>query len=190
MLLRGIFYEGTKRKTTKIVSAFCVGDKDFNEPKLTKMEYDFIIRSPEALFREENWRDRLQNPEYQRKIKLIVVDKAHKMVHWYVTVYLKNVYQLNLYKLHILTTVKKGRVHLLAPVNKRRLYDHQNHCTTIKTPRWLLGVHFKKKAATKKTIMQLEEKEFVALPNEIKRKIKDPALEAFGSRLHYNFSDY
>lgn len=107
LLLRGIFYEGTKRKTTKIVSAFCVGDKDFNEPKLTKMEYDFIIRSPEALFREENWRDRLQNPEYQRKIKLIVVDKAPKMVHWYVTVYLKNLYQLNLYKLHILTTVKK-----------------------------------------------------------------------------------
>lgn len=172
LLLRAIFYEGTKRKTTKIVSAFCVGDKDFNEPKLTKMEYDFILRSPEALFREENWCDRLQNPEYQRKIKLIVVDKAHKMVHWYVTVYLKNVYQLNLYKLHILTTVKKGRVHLLVPVNKRRLYDHQNHCTTIKTPRWILGVHFKKKQQQRKQSCSWKRRSFLRYPMKLKEKSK------------------
>lgn len=132
----------------------------------------YILRSPEALFREENWRDTLQNPEYQRKIKLIVVDKAPKMVHWYVTVYLKNLYQLNLYKLHILTTVKKGRVHLLAPVNKRRLYDHQNHCTTIKTPRWLLGVHFKKKQQQRKQSCSWKRRSFLRYPMKLKEKSK------------------
>lgn len=37
--------------------------------------------------------------------------------------------------------------------------------------------------------MKLEEKEFFAFLNEITREIKDPVLEAFGSRIYYNFSD-
>lgn len=49
-------------------------------------------------------------------------------------------------------------------------------------------VCFFKKAATKKTLMKLEEKEFFAFLNEITIEIKDPVLEAFGSRIYYNFS--
>lgn len=133
MLLCAIFYEGTKRKSIKICSAICVGDKDFNEPKLTKMEYDFIIRSPEALFREENWRDRLQNPEYQRKIKLIVVDKAPKMVHWYVTVYLKKIVSIEPLQVTHFNHCQERTSALIGPSKQAKivrpskpLYDHQN----------------------------------------------------------------
>lgn len=130
MLLRAIFYEGTKRKSIKIFSAICVGDKDFNEPKLTKMEYDFVLRSPEALFREENW---LQNLEYQRKIKLIVVDKAHKMVHWYVTVYLKKIVSIEPLRVTHFNHCQERTSALIGPSKQAKivrpskpLYDHQN----------------------------------------------------------------
>uniref|UniRef100_A0A8W8MR34 Helicase ATP-binding domain-containing protein n=1 Tax=Magallana gigas TaxID=29159 RepID=A0A8W8MR34_MAGGI len=46
------------------------------------MECDFLFGSPEALLGERKWRERLQTPEYQRKIKLIVVDEAHTIVQW------------------------------------------------------------------------------------------------------------
>lgn len=69
--------EQTERLQKFGFSAICVGDKDSNDPKLTKMEYDFVFGSPEALLGDKKWRERLQTPEYQRKIKLIVVDKAH-----------------------------------------------------------------------------------------------------------------
>lgn len=78
--LQSIMKEQTERLQQLGFSAMCIGDKDLNDPKVTKMEYDFIFGSPEALLGDEKWRERLQTPEYQRKIKLIVVDEAHTIV--------------------------------------------------------------------------------------------------------------
>eukprot|EP00105_Crassostrea_gigas_P018276 XP_011436339.1 PREDICTED: uncharacterized protein LOC105334541 [Crassostrea gigas] len=74
--------EQTERLQKLGFSAMCVGDKDFNDPRLTKMECYFLFGSPEALLGDRKWRERLQTPEYQRKIKLIVVDEAHTIVQW------------------------------------------------------------------------------------------------------------
>lgn len=47
---------------------------------------------------------------------------------------------------------------------------------------------FKKATTTKKPLLKLEEKEFFVFPNDLTREIKEPRLEAFGSRIYYNFS--
>eukprot|EP00105_Crassostrea_gigas_P041192 XP_019925340.1 PREDICTED: uncharacterized protein LOC109619535 [Crassostrea gigas] len=49
---------------------------------------------------------------------------------------------------------------------------------------------FKKATTTKKPLLKLEEKGFFfVFPNDLTREIKEPRLEAFGSRIYYNFSD-
>uniref|UniRef100_A0A8W8N9U5 DNA 3'-5' helicase n=2 Tax=Magallana gigas TaxID=29159 RepID=A0A8W8N9U5_MAGGI len=80
--LQSIMKEQTERLQKLGFSAMCVGDEEFNDPRLTKMECDFLFGSPEALLGDRKWRERLQTPEYQRKIKLIVVDEAHTIVQW------------------------------------------------------------------------------------------------------------
>nr|XP_034319374.1 uncharacterized protein LOC109619535 [Crassostrea gigas] len=50
-------------------------------------------------------------------------------------------------------------------------------------------VCFFKKPTTKKPLLKLEEKEFFVFPNDLTTEIKEPRLEAFGSRIYYNFSD-
>lgn len=67
----------------------CVGDEEFNDFRLMKMECDFLFGSLEVFLGDRKWCERLQIFEYQRKIKLIVVDEVYIIVQWQVIVFLK-----------------------------------------------------------------------------------------------------
>lgn len=65
--LQSIMKEQIKRLQQLGFSAMCVGDKDFYDPQLTKMEYDFIFGSPEALLGDENGASGCRHPSTKGK---------------------------------------------------------------------------------------------------------------------------
>jgi superfamily II DNA helicase RecQ len=70
--------------TKRGVSAVYVGDCSEEQRELAVCGgvYQLVYMSPEALLRDEFWRDMLVNPVYRRNLVALIVDEAHCVKKW------------------------------------------------------------------------------------------------------------
>ena len=68
------------------VEAVYVGEK-CDMDRVYEGSYPIVFISPEALLSESKWRDVLVSEVYQRHLMAVVVDEAHCVKKWWVTVF-------------------------------------------------------------------------------------------------------
>ena len=62
-----------------IRAAYIGGDSDED---IRHGNIQAVFTSPELLLSDDAWREVLITPMYRAKVKLIVADEAHSIIHW------------------------------------------------------------------------------------------------------------
>ena len=75
--------QGLERKGIK-ASFIGGGQEEANLQKIFKGEMNIVNSSPEAVLGNEQWREMVSSPIYQRNVIAVAVDEAHCITHWYV----------------------------------------------------------------------------------------------------------
>ena len=60
------------------------GQEQANLQKILKGEMNIVYSSPEAVLGNDQWREMVSSPIYQRNVIAVAVDEAHCITHWYV----------------------------------------------------------------------------------------------------------
>lgn len=77
------------------VPAGCVSGRDDQEDEQMKADvlagkFQILFFTPEALLMNKRWRQLIKSEQYQERIKGLVVDEAHTVIKWSVTVHTNN----------------------------------------------------------------------------------------------------
>ncbi len=64
------------------ISACCLHDETVNQTELLSGDFSIVFGTPEAWLRNENWQKTLRSPTYQKRVLLLVADKAHCVPNW------------------------------------------------------------------------------------------------------------
>ena len=84
--LVALMKDQVRSMTERHVSSVYVGDADAEtEAAVCSGHFQLVFISPEALLTDARWRDMLLNPVYQENLVALVVDEAHCVKKWWVS---------------------------------------------------------------------------------------------------------
>ena len=81
------------------IPSVCLSKADKHDPKLMSGNYTFVYTSPESLLADGSRRELFSSPVYKERIFGVVVDEAHCITHWYVS--MRNMYSLFIVNMYI-----------------------------------------------------------------------------------------
>ena len=58
------------------------GQEEGNLQRILKGEMNIVYSSPEAMMANDQWREMVSSPIYQRSVIAVAVDDAHCITHW------------------------------------------------------------------------------------------------------------
>lgn len=80
--LVSIMSEQCKKLTEHGFKSTYIGRDSSENENIENGFFDFVFASPEQLLGNVKWRDVLKSTQYKEKLKAIVIDEAHTVIHW------------------------------------------------------------------------------------------------------------